>query len=333
MFSDGAFAALRRWCLDIPDREATVERRGFACHDSAKRAHLEAIGRTFLAGYRAAIADRRPEVLAPRLESAPEGLRGFAYEGAAMAVSLLDALLSWRPARFGGFVAGPAERHVYMAHVGAGWALARLPSFAGGRILRQLDPLYRWLAFDGYGFHQGYFAGAAGFDRQHAPPALKGYAGRAFDQGLGRALWFVAGAEADAIADHTASFQPARRADLWSGVGLAAAYAGGMERRELATLAERAAGFAAHLAQGAAFAAKARQRAGNPAAHTEEACRMLAGCAADAAAAATDTALAGLPRDEAGETYEIWRGRIRAALKPTGGADAPVHSLAEARGR
>lgn len=333
MSSGSAFASWRLRCLDISDREATAERRGLVCRDAAKRARLEEIGRTFLAGYRAAVTDRRSAALAARLETEPEGLRGFAYEGAAMAVALLDALLPFRPAQFAAFVTGPAARHVYMAHVGAGWALARLPVFARGRILRQLDPLYRWLAFDGYGFHQGYFAGASGFGREQAPQAPAIYAGRAFDQGLGRALWFVAGAEADGIADRIAQVAAARRADLWSGIGLAAAYAGGMERPELATLAERAAGFRAHLAQGAAFAAKARGRAGNPADHTDEACRLLAGCTADTAAAVTDEALTGLPRDEAGETYEIWRARIRAALQPTGDADAPVHDLAEARGR
>jgi hypothetical protein len=324
MSADTVLALLRLRCLDIADDNATVVRRGFARCEAAKRERLEEIGRTFLAGYRTAIADRQPQRLAARLDRHDPVLRGFAFEGAAMAVALLDALLPWRPALFAAFVDGPANSHVYMAHVGAGWALARLPAVAHGRIMRQLDPLLHWLAYDGWGFHQGYFAGAAGFHRQQAPRRLTGYARRGFDQGLGRALWFVAGADTAGIAARIAALAPARRADLWSGIGLAAAYAGGMEPAELRVLRLRAAGFEPHLAQGAAFAAKARQRAGNPARHTEAACRVLAGCSAAAAAAITDRALAALPDNENGRSYELWRERIRGALPPLGEVDATI---------
>ncbi|HEV2150298.1 MAG TPA: DUF1702 family protein, partial [Longimicrobiaceae bacterium] len=62
------------------------------------------------------------------------------------------------------------------------------------------------------------------------------------------------------------------------------------------------------------FAARARQRAGNPAEHTERACRALCGCSADAAAAVTDAALEGLaPRGEL-PAYEAWRLRIQGSF-------------------
>jgi enediyne biosynthesis protein E3 len=126
------------------------------------------------------------QVTAPPSPSAkrhPSELKGFAYEGAAMGMALLDGLLPWRRPRLGKFVAGSADRHIYVAHVGAGWAIARLP-FGAKRILRQLDPLLQSLAFDGYGFHQVYFAGAADFQSQTAPPTFDRNAHRAFDQGL-----------------------------------------------------------------------------------------------------------------------------------------------------
>ena len=82
--------------------------------------------------------------------------RGFAYEGAAMALALLDHVLPWRRNRLARFIRGPARDHIYMAHVGAGWALARLRR-GTNRYFHKLDPLLRWLAMDGYGFHEGYF--------------------------------------------------------------------------------------------------------------------------------------------------------------------------------
>ena len=248
--------------LGIDPAEAGFVRRGFAPADPSRRERLEEIGRTFIAGYNTALRLGDPDPAAPRFDATARELQGFAFEGAAMGFALLDLLTPWRGRRFVRFVGGPAAPHIYMAHVGAGWALARTSLRLAWR-LGPLDPLLRWLAFDGYGFHAGYFHHREAIDRQHRPRALRGYAGNAFDQGLGRAVWFVKGADMTAVAGVLAAFPRHRQADLWSGVGLAAAYAGGMNVAELSVLRERAGAFAAHLAQGAAFAAKARQRAGN----------------------------------------------------------------------
>ena len=70
------------------------------------------------------------------------------------------------------------------------------------------------------------------------------------------------------------------------------------------------------LAQGAAFAAKARLHAGNPTADTERGCRALCGCDAATAAAATDRALQALPADGPEPAYALWRHRIHALLRP-----------------
>ena len=50
----------------------------------------------------------------------------------------------------------PGDEHVYMAYVGVGWAMARLPRVLWSRLYAP-DPLLRWLVLDGYGFHQAYF--------------------------------------------------------------------------------------------------------------------------------------------------------------------------------
>src|SRR5262249_43750809 len=152
------------------------------------------------------------------------GERGFAFEGAAMASALLDLLALGRGRRLEGLLRGPGAAHVYMVHVGAGWALARLRRRPWSR-LHGLDPLLGWLSVDGYGFHQGFFAWERFVRRQEEPRRLSAYARRAFDQGLGRSLWFVHGADVERIASSVKSFSVRRRGDLWSGVGLAATYA------------------------------------------------------------------------------------------------------------
>jgi hypothetical protein len=275
---------------------------------------VERIGCNFLHGYHAALEEDEVDALALRLNKIESELRGFAFEGAAMSLTLLDHLTPFRNNRLHAFLNGHGATHPYMVHVGAGWAFARLPWLRRcvERPLARLDPLLRWLAVDGYGFHEGYFHWRRCVETQAIPDRLAGYGRRAFDQGLGRSLWFVDGADVSRIPATIGAFPPSRHADLWAGVGLACTYAGGAERDCLEALLAKAGPYAPTLAQGAAFAAKARHRAGNPATHTEIACQVLCALSADGAAHLCDLALKDLPPDGAEPAYEVWRQRIRA---------------------
>jgi len=298
------------WLLRLSPDEADFSRRGFAAGSAVARERLEGIGRTFISGYNHALATQDPARLASALDTTEPTERGFAYEGAAMALTLLDLLVPRRRARLAELLEGAGRSHTYLVHVGAGWALARL-----GRgeqdVSRALDPLLRWLALDGYGFHEGYFHPRRSFGEHVRPRRLTGYALRAFDQGLGRSLWFVESADPTRVSATLRMFDEARHADLWSGVGLAATYAGGIEDEGFLLLRELAGAYTPHLAQGAAFAAKARDLAGPPAAHTERACRVFCDSSARAAAGIADAELAGLKGDGDQPEFEAWRRRIR----------------------
>lgn len=330
-------SGLRRLILGISPEEATFRRRGFKSRDERVRLRLERIGETFLLGYHAALEMEEDESLARQLNAVESEFRGFAFEGAAMALALLDFVKPWGRRRLKSFIEGAGSAHAYMLYVGAGWALARLRRNAA-RALGRFDPLLGWLAIDGYGFHEGYFRWPAYVVRQKRPRSLSGYALRAFDQGLGRSLWFVAGADVERVAGLVNAFDEARQSDLWSGVGLACAYAGGVDGPSLQALRAASGRFTSHLAQGAAFAAKARQRANNPASHTETACRVLCELSADAAADVTDVALLRLTPVGDEPAYEIWRRRIASEFARTevgaarcdGSADTSVAVSADA---
>ena len=300
---------LLRTLLKISPREVTLARRGFRGGGPGAWRRLERIGECFLHGYHAALEAGAVEDLPPRLDAVGREYLGFAFEGAAMGLVLLDHLLPWSR-RLAGFLDGPGAAHAYMVHVGAGWAIARL-RLRVDRAMSHLDPLLRWLAIDGFGFHEGYFHWRRSVRGGRVPPGLVGYARRAFDQGLGRSLWFVEGTDVALIPETVRAFDSARWADLWSGVGLAASYAGGVEPGALSTLRVAAGPYGPALAQGAAFAAKARQRAGTPAAHTDLACQIFCGLVADEAAAVTDSALEDLPEAGPIPAYEAWRRRIQ----------------------
>lgn len=275
--------------LNIDPTEVEFARRGFTCPDPEIRQRLENVGRVFLEGYHAALRHKVHDALAARLEQIALEHRGFAYEGAAMAMTLRDRL-TFRGHALERFSAGPGRNHIYMLHVGAGWAYARLP-WLRSRIevaIANLHPVLRWLVIDGYGFHQGYFHWDNAGLLNKSVACLSVNARRVFYQGLGRSLWFSRGAQVRVIAAAISRLPALYREDAWSGVGLACAYAGSIAAEAVIALRRESGANAAAVGQGAAFAAKARQLAGNIAQHTEEACRVLCGMRADAAAALCD---------------------------------------------
>src|SRR4030095_1282866 len=150
---------------------------------------LEKVGSCFAAGYHAGLEAAGVEAATARIErEVDREHRGFAYEGAGMALALLDTLIPGRRDRLARFLAGPGDAHAYIVHVGAGWILARLPLSPESLLARLRDPLLRWLALDGYGFHEGFFRWPRAVERREVPRKLPGYARRVFDQGLGRSL-------------------------------------------------------------------------------------------------------------------------------------------------
>ncbi|MDM8561998.1 DUF1702 family protein [Candidatus Marithioploca araucensis] len=302
--------SFRKLLFGISPDETTFSKRGFHAVSDEVRQQLESVGETFVYGYHAALLDDNLESLSQQLDTLPNEMRGFAYEGAAMAMTLLDFLSPFNRSRFKRFVEGAGAHHIYMVHVGAGWAWARLHRNVN-KALTALDPLFRWLAVDGYGFHEAYFHWQKTITQGIVPRHLSGYARPVFDQGIGRGLWFIKGADVETIANTINGFSAERQADLWSGLGLGATYAGGADETALTHLVKLSNDFRPQLAQGSAFAAKARERAGNPTPHTAQACRIFCGTNTTEAAQVTDDALIDLPYQGSEPAYEIWRQRIQ----------------------
>jgi hypothetical protein len=300
---------MRRTFFGIPSEKSVFSRPGFA-----KEAWLrfQPVAHSLVEGYHATLEDSRFEVLVPRLNAMEPELHGFAYEGAGMGIAALDCIAPWKK-RLNAFVDGPAAPHIYPTYVGVGLALARLHR-QPERFLSQLDPLLGWVIVDGYGFHEGFFARRRYVDQRAVPTHLSPYARRIFDQGLGRCIWFSCGAVVELVTATIAPFAKARHADLWSGVGLACAYAGGADREALEALLKVAHPYKSQLARGAAVAAKGRQQAGNTATHTELACELFCGLTSSQAAQVTDVARENLPVNGREPVYEIWRQRILASF-------------------
>lgn len=308
--------------LAAPRPDATGARSlGFQDPDHLARVALDRIPRAVVVGFESALESREVAELVHRVELLDPQLQGFGYEGATMAWTILDATTGGN--RVERLLQGPARQHLFLAYIGIGFAMNRLPRKLWARTLPNLDiapyhPALSWLAVDGYGFDQAYFHRATYVEAGCRPrpwPWLgrADYFQRAADQGIGRALWFIEGADLERTAGAVRSLPASRWADLWSGVGLAATFAGPFADTDYASLAHAAGEYAGDLAVGAVLAARARAEAGIVPEHTANAVLALAGvdvagavAVADASAVSVDSLLA--------PAYELWRQRIASAL-------------------
>jgi hypothetical protein len=331
--------SLRRLVLAPSLTDVGFAALGFDVEPTEATRRLEAIPQSVVCGFEWGIETRGLGELESRLGLVEPELRGFAYEGAAMALTVRDAMGGGTRTR--DLLRGPGAPHLLLAYIGIGFAMARLPRPLWKKVLPGLEdslfhPTMSWLVVDGYGFDLAYFAKARWVDRQEVPKpyawqGFPGYFPRAVDQGVGRALWFMHGGRPGAVADAVERFPAGRRADLWSGVGLAATFAGGCDEAGLSGLLLRAGVHGPSVAVGSVFAVSARALAGYHPPHTEGAALALTGAGTgpliELAGRTAVTAPSG------GEpAYEIWRQRIRdhfAGAAPAGKATENAGSTAD----
>jgi hypothetical protein len=311
--------SLRGLVLAPSLEEVSFAGRGFSVPRTAASERLEAVPQAVVCGFEWAIAAHDLTDLDRRLRLVDIEQRGFAYEGATMAFTILDTV---RGHRTQDLLTGSGEKHIFLAYIGIGFAMARLPRVLWKKVLPDLPgaryhPMMSWLAVDGYGFDRAYFDTERWVDRQEipAPYAWQGspeYFLRAVDQGIGRALWFIHGADPARVAAAVARFAPHRQPDLWGGVGLAATFAGGSSAQGLSELRESAGDHWSELALGAVFAVKARTYAGFVPEHTEVATARLADLSVEGAGVLADRTEVDPYGSGPLPQYEVWRQRIRA---------------------
>jgi hypothetical protein len=315
--------AIRKRLISPPMNITSFAVRGF--QDTPDRERLEESARQVGMGFEIAIEQKGNEAIAERLELLQEEFRGLGYEGAVMALALRDAM-SPAPGHknvesFVG-VGGQGAHQVFMAYIGVGFALAHLPKLIWSRAIPNQAPLpespaLNWMILDGYAFHEAYFKTDKWIGKQYLSPRVpwpwKGsheYVLRAMDHGIGRAMWFINGADVDRLSTMIEGFAPGRRSDLWSGAALAATYAGGANEDGLNQFAKASWEYHPAVAQGAVFAIKQRVLSNLVTPNTELASQILCEMPPEDAAALTDKAQIDLP-DGAVPAYEIFRQRIQ----------------------
>lgn len=312
--------SLRKLVFGISPRLTEFAERGFAISSEQRRERLEGCAKSFVVGYNLALEAPTLAELEQRLDAIPLEQRGFSYEGAGMGLQMRDLVWPFGAPLWKTFLAGPGAPYRELLHIGAGWAFSVM-HLHPAKFMESMDTDLRWLVGDGYGFHRAFFKVETTVRQGKLPRGFDGYLARSFDHGVGRALWFIECADPHRLAQSVGNLAESRRADVWSGVGLASAFAGGVDQATLDRLVDAAGPkYKDSLFLGATLAAYTRERAGNLAPQTELACSVIGGITAGAAAAvvvrARPARLGGeVPPDpevKSENEYEAWRQRIPA---------------------
>lgn len=208
----------------IDPRKMTVARLALGVDEALSVARVDGILRHFLGGFNAAITARSIRAASDACDAVPVLYRPFAHEGLAMGYTL-HKLFRYGPSAFESAVVRPKPEYRYLYYVGLGfWSGMRKHSAERvERVAQDLDPLHRYLCFDGYGFKHAFFDYPRSADGLRPLDSLTGYARNAAYHGVGRAFFFLSMDRREELIARIRSLGVFAN-DAASGVGLAMAF-------------------------------------------------------------------------------------------------------------
>lgn len=198
-----------------------------------------------------------------------------AHEGAAMGLALTDLSKGASLTRWTSLLnQTPSQSHGNL-HIGLGWALAHEQADISDAFA-QVDRSLQFRVIDGYGYYEGIFRQRQSVRNREIPVAFQ-LQHEAYDQGLGRSIWFLTQGDPERIGMVVASFDTTRQSGLWRGIGTACAFSGGATHADIEELKKLSGDFRSDLAVGAAWIGKARVQTFTVTPEMEKACYLLSG--------------------------------------------------------
>jgi len=258
-----------------------------------------------------AYSELNDDALIAYLETTDVSFRSIAYEGASMARGLLDISKGNSLDHWSAYAMRTSD-HEVQVYIGLGWALAQrqAPIF---QFVQDLSPLIQARVLDGYGYYDGTFRNRTSVRDKIIPEEIKGNDIHAYDQGVGRCLWYMSKGNLTQLLKLVEGFSDSRKPDLWRGVGIAAAYVGGMDETMLTALLNLASPYQIQLASGAVLLASVREQAGTSNPETDLTCRTWCHMSADEAVDLMDrTEPTG---DISADSYIDWIKRIEEQIR------------------
>ncbi|MDJ0697858.1 MAG: DUF1702 family protein [Mastigocoleus sp. MO_167.B18] len=289
--------------------------------ETEARKRIRLSSNAFIKGYNTALEVGLSHILLSEIQSLDINLRGFAYEGASMGLAMIDYIGFGKQSRFQKFVDRNPNYKV-LIHVGAGFVISVFNQDIE-KSLSSMEPMQRWWAMDGYGFHHGITKWKQSVHKQIVPKKVIGYARRAFDRGLGRSIWFLLCGDINRIVEQLQKFPESRRADMWSGIGVGSTYAGGVSKETLENVKAAAGSYRSYVSLGCTQAARDRYLGNNIVEHNDLACSVYCGMSTESVAKMTIEVMEDLNIDTKEKVfveqpiYEIYREKIRTKLLKT----------------
>lgn len=245
--------------FQLQPKGMTVARLALGVRSPENVERVDTILKSFAGGFNAALTGASRRAYERFCEGLPALYRPFAEEGVAMGYTPRNLFL-YRPSAFERTIVRPRPEFRYLYYVGLGfWSGIRGHSARRlAHIVEGLDPLHRYLCFDGLGFKLAFFNYRRDAAVLEKLDVLPGYARNAAYQGVGRALYFLFMDEPDALVEHLSRLGECA-GDAAAGVALAAVFVNPDRLRIAQDLADRMPGAwqgAFHL--GMCFALKAR---------------------------------------------------------------------------
>jgi len=199
----------------------TVRKLGLAVTDPRRVQRVDGILRSFAGGFNAMIS--RPSASAWRAYCASLSslFDPFAHEGAAMGF-ILRRLFRFDAAAFEDALPRTRPEFRYLYYVGLGfWAgMRNYTPQRLVRLVRDLDPMYRFLVYDGYGFQTAFFGRTRSPADLSRLESLDDYARHAAYQGVGRAVFFLFMDDHERLVGYVRQLGR-HEADAAAGIGLA----------------------------------------------------------------------------------------------------------------
>ncbi len=188
--------------------------------------NIDSVVATFQLGRHVAESGIPMEELLCKLKTFEPRYRSVAFEGASMGIALTHGLDTWNT------FAQHAQRHATQVHIGLGWAMAE-GQWDIASTLSAIEPEMRVKVLDGHGYWHGLFQRRATIRMQQVPQPITPDHRSGFDQGVGRAIWYITKGEPAKVLNIIDHFPESRRADLWQGIGVALTYVGGCSAERL----------------------------------------------------------------------------------------------------
>ena len=193
--------------------------------------------------------------LIARLNEFEPRYRSVAFEGASMGVALVNQLSTWKA------YAEATEKHATQVHIGLGWAIGE-QQLDLASTLSEIQPEMKVKVLDGFGYWHGLFRRRLTIRTQQIPNNVNAEYQSGFDQGVGRAIWYISKGDIGKLVSIINHFSGSRRPDLWRGIGVASTYVGGCSDELKSELKEAAGNFGNNLKEGIEAAEESMRKAG-----------------------------------------------------------------------